>query len=132
MRIEHDEHSLGVPRGATAYFAIRRIRRVSRRVANRGRVDTGHLPELPLGTPEAPERKHRALETGRERRFERRAIHVMRRRNGHLLGAAGQRVFLRRWFEFAAKHGFLRSLGKTLAINPPDSTLKAGSWKLSL
>src|SRR4051812_11543171 len=53
--IENHQHGLGVPCGTAAHFTVRRVRRVSSRVANRGGVDARNLPEHLLGAPETTE-----------------------------------------------------------------------------
>src|SRR5258705_4702335 len=68
--VEHDEHDLGVPSHPAAHLAICRIRRIAARVADRRRIDTRRLPELPFGAPEAAHAEHRLLEAGGKRRGE--------------------------------------------------------------
>src|SRR5947207_3171828 len=93
LRIEDDEHDLGVAGHAGAHFPIRRIRRVAAGVADRGRVDAGRLPELPLRTPEAAHPEDRLLEAGGKRRRDAVAVHIMSIGDGHRLASTRKSLF---------------------------------------
>src|SRR3954447_20367260 len=92
LRVEDHQHDLRVAGLRGADFLVRRVRGVAARVAGRGRVDAGRLPEDPLRAPEAAHAEHRLLETVRERRRYRRAEHVVTLGDAHRLLAAGQRI----------------------------------------
>src|SRR5262245_39901042 len=79
LRIEDDEHGLGVAGHARADFAISRIWCQTGRVADRCRIDAVELPELALRAPETAHREHRGFETRRERRDERVPVDEMLR-----------------------------------------------------
>src|SRR5207247_7734391 len=70
LRIEHDEHDLVVTGHARADFTIRRVRRRSCGVSDRGAVHAAKLPELPLRAPETAHPDDRAPETIGQRRGE--------------------------------------------------------------
>src|SRR4029077_7776040 len=82
LRIEHNEHDLGVTGRAAAYFSIGRVWRGSCGVATRGRVHARKLPEFPLGTPETAQAEDRPLEAIRERRLETVTVDEVRGRDG--------------------------------------------------
>src|SRR6478735_133020 len=70
VRIEHDQHHLGVTGAARAGLFIGRVRRVAAGIADSGGVNAvAELPELAFGTPEAAEPEHGLLETGGIRRL---------------------------------------------------------------
>ena len=97
LRIEHDEHDLGVTGAARAHLFVRRVRRDAARVADRGRVDAGRGPELPLRAPEAAHAEHDLLETLGERRLERRAEHEVALGNRERTLGDGRAAPRRRW-----------------------------------
>src|SRR5215218_4614731 len=63
LRIEDDEHGLGVPGTAAANLLVGRVRREAARVADHRRVNAADPPELTLGPPEAAETKDRGART---------------------------------------------------------------------
>src|SRR5262249_26482717 len=95
-RMEDGEDGLGVTRAAAAGLLVRRIWRVAARVADRGRVDPGRLPEEPFGAPEAAHAEDGLLGADRERRLNRGAEDEVRRRRQDRGVAAGQRFVRRR------------------------------------
>jgi hypothetical protein len=103
LGIEDDQHDLVVARQARAHFLVGRIRRQPGRVADRGREDSGRLPELALGAPEAAETEHRRLEPRWKRRRERMTVHEVLGRHRHALGPAGQRVLARRHHQLGSR-----------------------------
>src|SRR5581483_9574810 len=62
LRVEDDEHGLGVAGAAGADLFIGGVRRVAARISDRGRVHAGGAPEDALGSPEAPEADDSLLE----------------------------------------------------------------------
>ena len=90
--IVHDEDYLVVTGEAGAHLAVRRIRRVPARIADRRRVDTGQRPEFLLGAPEATHAEQRGAVPLRKRWFEAMTVDEMRIRHTHPLGTAGQRL----------------------------------------
>src|SRR4051794_13232698 len=68
LRVEDDEHGLGVARPRAADLVVGRVRREAARVPDGRRVDTRRLPEDALRTPEAAQSEHGLLEARPERR----------------------------------------------------------------
>src|SRR5438128_2531461 len=94
LRIEDDEHDLGVAGQAAAHLAVRRVRRVAGRVADCGGIDAGQFPELPLGAPETPHCEDRALEASGKRRLEAMSTYKMGIWHSHPGVASWQCVML--------------------------------------
>src|SRR6185437_17016980 len=92
LRIEHHLHHFGVAGETRADLAVGRVRRGPARVADGGAEDALLFPELALGAPEAAHCERGQLEPRRKRRFERRAVDEVARRDRHPLGAAGERL----------------------------------------
>src|SRR5918994_2406925 len=63
LRIEDDEHGLGVPGSCATNLLVGRVRCEAARVADCRRVDAVDLPESTLGPPEAAETKDRGART---------------------------------------------------------------------
>src|SRR5215213_689808 len=92
VRVEDDEHGLGVPGTSAAHLLVGRVRREAPCVADRRRVDAVDLPERTLGPPEAAEAEDRGARTLGKRCSEGRSEHCMPLRNGELwLVSAGKR-----------------------------------------
>src|SRR5207248_6043781 len=77
LRIEDDEHHLGMIGEPAAHFLVRRVLRFTARIADRGRIDAGALPEEPFGAPEAAHAEHRLLQARGKWRLQRMAAHEM-------------------------------------------------------
>src|SRR5215203_7205962 len=82
LRIEDDEHGLGVPGTAAANLLVGRVWGKASRVADRRRVNAVDLPEYTLGPPEAAEAEDRGAHTLGEGRLEGCAEHGMPLGNG--------------------------------------------------
>ena len=91
-RVEHDQHSFVVACLSTAHLLIRRVWCAPPRVPHGRRVDSGNLPEHPLGTPEASHSEEHLFNALRKRRDQWRFLNEMFRRNGHCLHPARQCV----------------------------------------
>src|SRR5215212_7844239 len=86
LRIEDDEHGLGVPGSSAANLLVGRVWGKASRVADRCRVNAVDLPEFTLGPPEAAETKDRGARTLGKGWLEERAEH------GVLLGNGERRL----------------------------------------
>ena len=73
LRVEGDQHRLGVAGLRRADLLVGRVRGGPVLVADRRRVDAVEFPEQPLRAPEAAEREVGDLDPLRERRLQRRA-----------------------------------------------------------
>src|SRR3712207_3076425 len=82
LRIEDDEHGLGMPGSSAADLLIGRVRCEASRVADRRGVNALYLPECTLGPPEAAEAEDSGAHTLREGRRKERAEHGVLLRNG--------------------------------------------------
>src|SRR5439155_20715556 len=76
-RVEGHENGLRMPCSSRADLVVSRVRRKPARVPDRRRVHARHLPEEPLGAPEATQREHCRLDPVRERRHQRRPEHLV-------------------------------------------------------
>src|SRR5439155_11549514 len=76
-RVERHKYRLRVPCPPRADLLVSRVRRIPARVPDRRRVHARHLPEQPLGAPEATQREHCRLDPVRERRHQRRPEHLV-------------------------------------------------------
>src|SRR5439155_16467518 len=92
LRVEDDEHRLGMTGAARADLLVRRVPREAAGIADRRRVDAGRLPEDALRTPEAAHPDDRLLEPVRERRRDRGPERLVPLRHADRLVAPGQRV----------------------------------------
>src|SRR5204862_1398277 len=92
LRVEDDEHGLGVARAAGADLLVGRVRREAAGVADGRGVDARRLPEDALGAPETAHADHYLLEPFGERRLERRPEDVVPVWDPHRLVAAGERL----------------------------------------
>src|SRR5690606_11630456 len=92
LRVERDQDQLGVAGEPGAHFLVGRIGRAAAAVADGRGVDARRLPEPALGAPEAAEAQLGELDAFGEGRLERIAVHVVPRRNRHLLRTARQRL----------------------------------------
>src|SRR5215211_682784 len=86
LRIEDDEHGLGVPGSSATNLLIGRVWCEASRVANCCRVNAVDLPEFTLGAPEAAETKDRGTQTLGKGWLKERAKH------GVLLGNGERRL----------------------------------------
>src|SRR3712207_3273333 len=82
LRIEDDEHGLGVPGSSATNLLIGRVRCEAARVADCCRVNAVDLPEFTLGPPEAAETKDRGTRTLGKGWLEERAEYGMLLGNG--------------------------------------------------
>src|SRR5829696_3335983 len=82
LRIEDDEHGLGVPGSSATNLLIGRVRCEAARVADCCRVNALDLPEFTLGPPEAAEAEDSGAHTLGEGRLEGCAEHGMPLGNG--------------------------------------------------
>ncbi len=92
LGVVDDEHRLVMAGPARADLLIGRVRREPAGIADRGDMDAGDLPELPLGAPEAAEPEQRRLGALRVGAFEGGAAHEMGLGGGNGLRPAGQRL----------------------------------------
>src|SRR4029077_8474880 len=91
------------------------VRGVAARVADRGGVHAGRLPELPLRAPEAAQAEDRALGPGREGRLEPGSVDEVGVGDGHPLPASWKRLLGGRHAALAqTEHG----LGPSLSLEP--------------
>src|SRR3984893_8915612 len=114
-RVEHHQHRLGVAGGAAADLLVGGVRGVAARVADRGGVHAGCLPELPLRAPEAAQAEDGALGAGREGRLEPGSVDEVGVGHGHPLPASRKRLLGGRHAALAqTEHG----LGPSLSLEP--------------
>src|SRR5579859_6318995 len=65
LRVEDDEHDLGVPGASAAYLLVGRVHGRAAGIADRSGPHARRLPEFALGTPEAAEPEYRHLQPRR-------------------------------------------------------------------
>src|SRR5262249_53859004 len=95
-RVVDDQHHLGMAGAARADLLVRRGLRQPPRIADRGRVDAVHLPELALRAPETAEAEERPLGPLGKRPLQGRTEHGVLLRHTHRDLASRQRLGLRR------------------------------------